>query len=292
MDVQFGFAMSGDNAVAASDVRLRKNDYPQGFCCIDCEQPLIARTDGKFRQPHFAHAQASNCRGESYLHKLAKIRFVQVFDECKERGLAFTLTNWHESRCEGFNNPFFPNQCVIEALRDFSTRPFVAVERNLAARYRVVGVEKRAGNFRSDVLLQHEQVADDQILIEFAVSHECTEAKKESGSQIIEIAIADESSLELIESRAWTSQHPDPHNFDEVASDNVGAYGFTNEPRLGEPQCCGCDDDQFRLVILYKSGRTFAEQGSVMELADVMVANIDVIQSWRLYFPSTVSHRY
>jgi hypothetical protein len=49
------------------------------FHCLSCAGILIAKTRGKIRQKHFAHAAEVPCRPESYLHLLGKHVFIETF---------------------------------------------------------------------------------------------------------------------------------------------------------------------------------------------------------------------
>lgn len=290
-DIFYRFSMSREHIVDAEDVRFRKDAYPDGFRCLGCNEPLIARTDGKHKRPHFAHANDSNCGGETYLHQLAKRRFVERFEQCKRRHDPFRLELWHEARCPGAPNPFFDG-CVLQHLRDSDRIETCVVAHDLTEKYRIAGLECQVGGFVADVLLQHTEKDEDQILIEFAITHKLTEAKKSSGFRIIEFDIVDEQSVDLIFDGAIRCDHPSPWRSEQLGTNGTTVVGFKPRPQQISVEQCGCFATDYRLFIHYKSGKVFLTSGTLQQLASRFDEYRSVIANWRLYFPSEERHRF
>jgi competence CoiA-like predicted nuclease len=61
------------------------------FICLGCDNILIAKVNGKIKQPHFAHKSIQECNGETYLHRLGKQVFFEVYQKCLEENEPFIL---------------------------------------------------------------------------------------------------------------------------------------------------------------------------------------------------------
>ncbi len=286
-------ALHDDVTVMASDVRFRKRDFTSGFKCIGCGREMIARTDGRKQSPHFAHRvdQSGQCSYETYLHKLAKRQFVDLFQNRVSRQQPLWLELWHPTHCCGYNNPFFDG-CVLQNLRNAEHQNVTIVRHDLVRSYQIVGVEQAVNGFVADVLLARRDEPTKQLLVEFLVTHESSEAKRNSGLRMIELKITDESSVERLLSQPLRIRHPIPQSTGHLGTPGTSAYNL--HPGLLEvsPTQCGCVSGSYRLFVVYTSGKAFLEKGTLPEVSEKFKSLQLSIAHWRLYFSSPDRHDY
>ena len=48
-------------------IDLIGKEQQSDFTCLGCDNILIAKVNGKIKQPHFAHKSIQECTGETYL---------------------------------------------------------------------------------------------------------------------------------------------------------------------------------------------------------------------------------
>jgi competence CoiA-like predicted nuclease len=80
--IKYKFAYNSQNQTI--DVQtLSKDNQTEKFRCLGCGHELVAVL-GKKRAKHFRHKIITeiNCSPETYLHKLAKTKFYEVYQNC------------------------------------------------------------------------------------------------------------------------------------------------------------------------------------------------------------------
>lgn len=161
------------------------------YFCVECGNELIARK-GEVKVHHFAHKQQVNCNFETYLHKLAKIKFERQYTYCLMNNLPFYFEYNLERTCTTckFTAPL-ARSCSLESS---------IVQFDLTTRYKHIAIEKSQNGFIADVLLESEK-PEESIFIEFAVSHKCDIKKIDFGTRIIEIKLSSEDDLDFIDKK-------------------------------------------------------------------------------------------
>lgn len=183
-------------------IYVEKATKDKKYFCPCCGFVMIPK-QGKIRKWHFAHTRESgNCSYETYLHKLAKKRI----RECFEESYKFIIQFYAKSTCNVTDCPLGVSRpCSWDSMQKFDLKKY----------YNKCEEEKTIGDFRADLLLTNNAKGYSPILIEIQVSHESTEKKLNSGHRIIEIKIESEEDIDSITSTAsiWESERISFYNF-------------------------------------------------------------------------------
>ncbi|MDR0319523.1 MAG: hypothetical protein LBH81_02170 [Rickettsiales bacterium] len=159
------------------------------YHCISCGDAMITK-QGKINKWHFAHKhEQDNCSAESYLHKLAKQKFYDIYSECLANNTPFyiQLENKQSFKPCLANNKF--NLC------DKCDYKRTKIEKiDLTKWFRTIEIEKTIDAFRADLCLAN---ADDSenIFIEIHVTNKISDEKQKSKYRIIEIDIESEDDI-------------------------------------------------------------------------------------------------
>lgn len=151
------------------------------YYCPNCKAPLTPK-QGKKKQWHFAHKndthKSDNCSLETYLHKIAKKLFKEIF--YNKNVSAINITIPQTQICPTDKCPIsIANSCQFTQSIIF----------NLKEHYDSCEEETKIEKFTADLLLKDNDNSKQPVLIEFYVSHECSSEKVESGLPIVEIKI-------------------------------------------------------------------------------------------------------
>jgi len=230
-----------DNKKSIIDVKSisredRKTLSP--FMCISCGTELIPRLGQKVSK-HFAHKNLGECSGEGYLHKLAKTVFYNTYKQCIEEHKPFFYPFHVIHRCSSFDNIFPEYSCdQIDSKHYDLTQTFPKVE-----------LEGFNQGFRADVLLSSEDLSK-ILMIEIAVSHECSDEKLKSGIPIIEIKINNEGDVEHLRSA----------DFKEIYKHTkVSRYNLKRNIKT-YPRCngtCRNKNQKIFAFVVYKNGKQY-----------------------------------
>lgn len=184
--ITYQYAQSDDGAswnIADVSDEYRKQHR---FTCFGCGNRMSAVL-GKNREIHFRHYQECACSKETYLHKLGKQKFLDLYYENRAKGIPLTIEFQQEHYCDKKGCPFNAKRpCEAEPTNeDFYILP----------NYSICEVEPfdPETNLRPDVLLK--DADGKKLYIEIAVTHESTENKIASGIPILEFFLIDESDL-------------------------------------------------------------------------------------------------
>ncbi len=182
-DVKYRFALDErGTAVDVLSIQSPEDIEQRTFHCVACGERMIARL-GTEVSHHFAHKPNSLCSGETYLHKLAKKVFQEEFETCLATGRPFEIELDRRTICSRY-----PNRSVCQFRKPFAhdlTKHFPAKPQIETAQSGVVPdmtLESKSGN--------------EQLFIEIAVTHECSEEKKNLKKRIIEIRVTSEGDLQ------------------------------------------------------------------------------------------------
>lgn len=174
------------------------------YYCPFCGTEMIVR-QGKIRKWHFAHkADVHNCSYESYLHKLAKIRIRECFNNSPQ----FIIGLNYSVSCE-------VEDCPVGSLDSCNWNEYKEI--NLKEYYDKCEEEVVIGNYRADLLITHTKFINrGPILIEICVTHKSTTDKINSGYRIIEIPIKSEEDIErIISVAAIKDNSANPEEYEE-----------------------------------------------------------------------------
>lgn len=158
---------------------VRKEKY---FCPF-CGKEMIPRM-GKVRKKHFAHKNEHECKYESYLHKIAKLKIKDAFYKSQSFEIKLKTKFYCNKKCP------FPFSKSLRCYKpDYK-------KYNLKKYYTHCEEEKTFNSFTADLMLTSEDKKCNPLIIEIWVTHKSTEEKIKSGERIIEIKV---SSIEDIE---------------------------------------------------------------------------------------------
>lgn len=177
------YALDKNNSLI--HIQSVNKELKEKFHCCNCGGELIARK-GKVKAHHFSHKADGNCSYESYLHKVAKIKFYEQYSECLKLKVPFFIDYKTELTCSSCIN--------INIKCDLSDK---ITKFDLTKWFNEIYVEKGVHGFIADVLLKS-STKTDELLIEFAVTHKCEIDKIESGSKIVEVQLTNEMDLKFI----------------------------------------------------------------------------------------------
>ncbi len=240
--VLYRFAIdSGDKIIDAKE--LRGHSIPNPLWCISCGQQLVAKVDGKIKQPHFAHKVQVECNGETYLHRLAKLAFLETYQQCIREGAPFTVVISGPKRCERFNG----------SISCFCKLPNSIHEFDLTAYYSEVAIETKDGEFKPDILLRSRSNSQEKVFVEIAVTHFLSKRKKSSGRRIIEIPVKDESCIDVIRGR-------------RLGSSDAVFMGFYPSPTVATHDECLCAGEPVYGFFVYKSGKAYLEYSPLVQI--------------------------
>lgn len=187
------------------------------FTCVGCNGKMEAAIGPKRR--YFRHkADESNCSKETYLHKLAKLRIKQKFDN---KNIPFNIRLWGKIQCNEHCKFFTESDCSTE-----DAHPMI----NLHEHYDTCTMETKHGDFVADLLLTNSAKPNRApIMIEVFVTHKCTDEKIDSKNKIIEVKVRSEESIDSLIKGAWVH---DPWGFEqEEENDNVTVEFYNFEPK-------------------------------------------------------------
>jgi hypothetical protein len=158
------------------------------YFCLQCKDELIARK-GKINRHHFSHKNIIDCNFETYLHKLGKIKFFNLYKNCLENKIPFYTDYEKINIC---------NTCSEN--KNYNMNCFINSETgkiDLTTIFDQVYLEKNHDGFIADVLLKSSKIKE-VIFIEIWVTHQCEKIKIESGNRIIEIKLEEEVDLDFL----------------------------------------------------------------------------------------------
>jgi len=232
--VEFLYAQTADGTVVDADTLAQRGlADADTFFCIACDHPLIPKVKGTQRRPHFAHHPGTTCNPETYLHRLGKQLFADVFNECVEKGEPFFIELTHPSVCRKFED-ILGSPCNLEKSL---TNTY-----DLTHFYNEVRLEKRQGEFIPDLLLFNRERLERRLFIEIVVTHFLSEKKERSSERIIEIPLESEADLEKIRCRRLTSK-------------TARFLNFVTEDETVTDSDCACTTRLAQAFIIYDSGR-------------------------------------
>ena len=259
--VQYRFARTNDDSIADAQGLAGQDVTGSEFHCLGCDKVLIPKVNGALREPHFAHHPGTICSPETYLHRLGKQVFAEVYGECLATGKSFEIELRYSLICRRFESlagsPCFTNR-------------YHAKTHDLTAHFNQIRLEKRDGEFVPDLLLTSDTNPQRRIYVEIAVTHFMSERKEKSGERVIEIPLETEESLDRIKSRKLT---PDTARF----------VNFVSESQSLVDSECNCAELPGYAFIVYDSGRCVLDKSTISDLASKRQKHSDKIRYFRFF---------
>ena len=189
--IKYRYALDTDNkTVDVCALESNKETRSTNFTCLGCGNALLP-VIGEKRRKHFRHKVDIEilCSSETYLHKLAKNRFYEVYNKCLQECLPFTIEYQANDICN-----FLKEDYLITCQWGKSLKSF-----DLTKYFKKIELEVRENSFIPDILLTAQN--GEKIFVEIAVQHKSTLNKKNSRYRIIEINIQSEDDIESVDER-------------------------------------------------------------------------------------------
>jgi hypothetical protein len=224
---------------------LERSTVTGKYFCMGCSKELLPRL-GKIRRKHFAHKHQLECSPETYLHRLGKHFFYNIYKDCLLNNKPYLLEYEQEQICN-----FFQNKYGVVC-----NRPTTVKEFDLTQYFTEIELEKRDGTLIPDVRLFN-PVSKESIYIEIAVTHRVDENKEQKGNRIIEFLIKEEDDLELVKTNNI------PFHCEKIARYN---FEVKSELESCEGKCCS---EEGQIFVVYQSGRSVLLQKDYTEIEKI-----------------------
>lgn len=168
------------------------------FTCLGCNKNLTP-VMGQQRKKHFRHQVDTelSCSSETYLHKLAKTRFYEIYKQSVEENLEFNIEYEIDQICTRYKNDYLVSCNLGKKMDTF----------DLIKYFDKAYLEKPEGSFIPDILLVGRNKDSDKLFVEIVVEHKATLEKRRSGYRIVEIYIKSENDIELFDRRFLSETH-------------------------------------------------------------------------------------
>jgi hypothetical protein len=186
--IKYRFAYNSQNQTIDVNTLSKKNKT-EDFRCVGCGHELVAVL-GEKRVKHFRHKVITeiNCSPETYLHKLAKIKFYEIYQNCLKNNEPFNIKFLTFPVCDFYHNDF-----LISCHLDSDKKVF-----DLTKYFKKIYMECKEGDFVPDILLEAEN--QEKMFFEVVVTHGSSQEKINSAYRVIEFIIKSEEDIKVIES--------------------------------------------------------------------------------------------
>ncbi|MBD5366400.1 MAG: hypothetical protein HDR82_05225 [Bacteroides sp.] len=165
------------------------------YYCLNCGCHMLKKC-GNIRQWHFAHdwrnatLEQRNCSYESYLHRYAKLRIKQWFEDSES--IKIHLKKYYN--CSYFDSCKLKNKyhCRTSDIESIDLKRYLdicEIEKE---------IQINGHSFRPDLLWCQSDNPRNNIFVEVKVTHKCTDQKINSSARIIEFSINSEEDIENI----------------------------------------------------------------------------------------------
>ena len=165
------------------------------YTCINCQEKMVAKTEGE-RIKYFRHYNnAPSCTGETYLHKLSKILFHRDYQVALKEERPFYIYVNSIATCRSVQTDCGVLKCQYEKLIPHDlTQSF----NQISCPHKEVVLDQYDYQIRPDLLLSSSNNPERLLLIEFAVTHRCEDKKISTGAKIVEFQIQDVFKIESL----------------------------------------------------------------------------------------------
>lgn len=198
-------------------INVNNAERGQDYYCPCCGAIMIPR-QGSQRRWHFAHkGNVGKCSYETYLHKVAKRRIRECFNESPKFMIAFH----YKALCLISECPLGARSpCIWNDMKEFDIKQY----------YNQCEEEVSIDRYRADLIISDKHGKyNDPILIEIYVTHKSTEEKLKSNYRIIEIHVESEEDIDKIVSTSSIIES-DIYDWREKSNDKIRFYNFKTSP--------------------------------------------------------------
>jgi len=248
-EIRYRYALDlNDNIVDIRDNPTRKKIYR----CLNCGRELRPVL-GRSRRHHFRHLNTHDhlCKPESYLHKLAKLTFFKLYQQCVREGQPFEVEFVEQRVC----NRLEAEYGVTCDIGDHYRRV------DLTQHFPYAQLEARDGDFIPDVLLTNDH--GEKLYFEVAVTHKSSDRKKDAGYRVIELDVSSESDIQpILDRHIVEGRHARFFHFKRIRKGDFcggscvdGLYPGTSEMF------------QLAVFVVHKSGKCILTQVSSVKAA-------------------------
>lgn len=245
-EIKYRYALDENQNVINIDSEriIRGNDY----LCISCGK-VLRPVKGEIRQKHFRHKIQVDCSPETYLHNLAKRMFFKTYSDCLQNNQQYFLE---------YKVPRHCNACKDNGPCEVGNDGLTKID--LTKYFKDISLETRDGDFIPDILLRN---GSKSLYIEIAVTHFVGEPKENSGAKIVEIAIKDETDIDLITSCCISE-----------TDFRISAKNFIRSPATAAftKEC----KNEFYCFILYPDGRSVIDLKPAWKFEELLAKGIYV----------------
>jgi hypothetical protein len=258
--IKYKFAYNSQEMIVNINNLSRENGSKlDKFTCLSCDCEMVAVL-GATRVKHFRHKVITkdNCSPETYLHKLAKIKFYDTYQDCLNNNKPFKIKILMERICNFYREEFFTNCQLDSELYEFNLTDF----------FKKVYLETRESSFIPDVLLEARN--GDKLFFEIYVTHKSEATKIESGYRIIEFKVDSEEDIQIIESCLLTeSEKIRFFNFKKTQT-KIWCKGECYQGIVPYAK----EDILYTVFIVYKNGKCILFRNSIQQLENLDQNNI------------------
>jgi hypothetical protein len=251
--IKYRYALDTDSkTVDVCALESNKETRSTNFTCLGCGNTLVP-VIGEKRRKHFRHKADTEvlCSPETYLHKLAKTRFYEVYNKCLQEFLPFIIEYEGNEMCNLLEEDYLITCQWGKSLKSF----------DLTKYFNKIDLEIREDSFIPDILLTAKN--GEKIFVEIAVQHESTVKKKNSGYRIIEINIQSEDNIESIDKRFLSEDTCVFYNFKQ---DFFGNY-CNSECNQGFYPNSKCDLE-YSFFIIFSDGKSVIVTETLAKFTD------------------------
>ncbi len=182
--IRYQYAFDTGQIVDINDLTPSDSSVRKDYECISCGN-ILRPVLGQDRARHFRHkTQDISCSKETYLHRMGKLIFKSVYEECLQNHRPYTIRLPQKAYCMACTSG---RRCE----RETEWIPF-----NLVDYFDEIQEEVRDGQFIPDILLTNAKGS--KLYVEIAVTHQASDSKVDSGIRIIEFNLEQENDLDLI----------------------------------------------------------------------------------------------
>lgn len=254
--IKYKFAFNSlQETININKLIREKRDKNEKFTCIGCGHEMISVLGAK-RAKHFRHKVITEieCSAETYLHKLAKLRFYQAYKNCLNHKKPFLIKILMTKICNFYETDFL-QKCIYEdnTLNEFDMTKY----------FKEIQIEAKVESFIPDILLMADN--GEKIFFEIYVTHASEAEKLNSKYKIIEFNIQTEDDIAIIESCQLEE------------SDKVKFYNFKKEK---EYAYCGGNckhgivpyakiDLEYDFFIVYQNGKSIILRKTIAEIDNI-----------------------
>ena len=220
--IKYQYAQSDDGSLKNISEVTDAYRRVHRFTCFGCDNELTAVL-GKRRERHFRHAPGCICNSETYLHRVGKKMFVNLFELAKKTNKRLLVDFLQTKICVRSDCPLGKDHCVedVREYKEFELFPHFN-------HYEVEKYDPDTGLI-PDILLTNDD--GEKVYIEIFVKHESTEEKKDSKVPIVEISISEETDLKCLQPEL---------NDDDIKIDNTftECFNIPSSKTLVEKPIC------------------------------------------------------